>query len=104
MKRVVLGLVAIVFAASVILAFAVSNAKAYPPNRYHHGPYYHKWVPSPPPGKSVWCKNHPKKCYVRGTHDPKVNTKWEYCIDEKGNGDGYISPWEIKQFGKTCNP
>jgi len=87
-----------------MLAVTTGNAKAHKYYKYHHKPPAHAWVVPPAAGKSTWCKKNPKKCYNRGKHDPKINTSWEHCVDKKANGDGYVSKWEIKQFGSTCNP
>jgi hypothetical protein len=61
----------------------------------------HAWQ-VPPPGPSPWCQRHPSRCHAHGADDAKVNNQREHCMDAKGNGDGFISPWEHQQFAKVC--
>lgn len=84
-------------------------------NAYWHKPKLHRYHKKPvviPPlhhanpyratGPSPWCKSHPKKCHPRKTQDPAVNSSREHCLDSKGNGDGYVSGWEMDKFGPMC--
>lgn len=65
-------------------------------------PAIHTEVPIPSP--SEWCKNNPDKCIPRKPQDPLVNPNLanERCMDNMGNGDGFISEWEVQTFGDTC--
>ena len=61
------------------------------------------FVVPPPPGPSLWCRRHPKKCYPYTFGEPKVNTRCEACMDRYCNGDGYIAEWEIRRARKLCS-
>lgn len=90
---------------TVSLLLSATQARAYRPNKYYR--YHHRangWVTPPPKGASTWCKHHPHKCAARSNNDPKVNTRCEYCLDSNGNGDGYVSDWEMRTFRKECSP
>jgi len=104
MRKAVTIAALVLFAASATLMWS-GRAGAYKPHRYHHGYHHHgpAWVVPPPPGKSTWCQRNPKKCYSKKNDDPKVDTRCEHCLDAMGNGDGYISSWEIRDFYKRCS-
>lgn len=88
-------------AASIVL-LGILDASAYKPYyRYRAKPP--AWVVPPPQGASAWCKKHPKKCSPRSAKDPAVNTPCEHCMDANGNGDNYLSEWEISTFRKECS-
>jgi hypothetical protein len=100
-KRALSGLALGFFVASIVVFFAAESS-AYKPRRHHHR-HHRSWKVPPPPGKSTWCQRNPKKCYSKKNSDPKVNTRCEACMDAKGNGDGYISSWEISKFYRYCS-
>ena len=105
MKRLILSIAALVFVSSALLALVADDAGAHRHGRHHGYHHYHHagaWVVPPPAGKSSWCRKNPNKCHGRSRGDPKVNTKYENCMDAKGNGDGYISGWERDWFGNVC--
>jgi hypothetical protein len=89
------------FVLSIIFIFMASmTANA---GHHHRHAFKHEAKKyNPPPGPSVWCKEHPKKCTEYKTNDPWINDQVEFCIDSAGNRDGKVSDWERKQFADIC--
>lgn len=84
----------------------ISGAAGKKPYKYYR-PQPSKKVVLPPraSGKSDWCKKHPGKCAQKETAvsaTAVVDTMCEYCIDDKGNRDGMVSPWEKQEFEPAC--
>jgi len=53
-------------------------------------------------GPSAYCLEHPSQCKEKHPEDRPVKLPHEHCIDVYGNGDGFVSEWEVNNFGMRC--
>lgn len=53
-------------------------------------------------GPSTYCLEHPSQCKDKHPEDRAVNAPYENCVDVYGNGDGFVSQWELNSFGPRC--
>ena len=98
MKKIVYALLIAIFAVGTIFTIFTTTTSA----RAQDDPHYrreHRYKAGE--SASVWCKKHPHKC-AQGSYDTMVSTKFEKCLDEFGNRDGYIEGWEVANFGSKC--
>jgi hypothetical protein len=51
---------------------------------------------------SAYCLEHPSQCKQKNPRDRSAGSPYEHCVDVYGNGDGFVSEWEIGNFGARC--
>ena len=57
------------------------------------------YAPTPP---SVYCLEHPSQCAEKDPDARPASQPFEHCVDVYGNGDGFVSVWEMRTFGTRC--
>jgi len=93
---------ATLFVLSLIILPLISSAQGWKPNKYYKRTPNPSYIVPAPTGASLWCTRNPHLCYPRMETDPLVDNPCGHCMDSKGNGDGYLSYWELRRWRKRC--
>ena len=54
------------------------------------------------PPTSTYCMEHPSQCKAKDPDARPAMEPYDNCVDVYGNGDGFVSEWEVNNFGERC--
>ncbi|HPM41319.1 MAG TPA: hypothetical protein PLY45_02645 [bacterium] len=99
MKSIVLLAACVLFAAASTADDASAKGKKPPKKSSPQAAEEKAYEPTPP---SVYCLEHPSQCAEKDPDARPASQPFEHCVDVYGNGDGFVSVWEMRTFGTRC--